>query len=139
MQRIEMVELRSLCCIKLRVNDSPPASRHTVPPRGSQEGGTGLLKGSKAAGQRQSRGRGRDRQGDHHPAWWQGSEGRAGFLTSRQHLIRARGARKNSVHQHWYHDIDGQRSLEERVFRSTMKGQKVNLSKGHPRPTVLIS
>lgn len=142
-----MVELRSLHCIKLRRNVSPPASSYIVPPGRSQGGRTGLLQGSKAAviGNKaeEEAGIGKDTT-THCGAWWQGSKGRARPLPPTQHPHQSSATWPEETgrtlgHQHCDHNINGQRSLEERVFRSTMRGQRVDLSKGHPRPTVLTS
>ena len=146
MQDIETVELRSLHCIKLRMNVSPPASSYVMPPRRSQGGRMGLLQGSKVAviGDKaeEEAGTGKDTT-THRGAWWQGSEGRAS-LPPIQHPHQSSATWPEETgrtlgHQHCDHNISRQRSLEERVFRSTMRGQRVDLSKGHPRPTVLTS
>lgn len=142
-----MVELRSLHCIKLRRNVSPPASGYVVPPGRSQRCRMGFLHGSKAAvkGDKAEEGARADKDTPtHHGAQWQGSEGRAGSFPPTQHPHQsnapwAKETRRTPGHQHCDHNISGQRSLEERVFTSTMRGQRVDLSKGHPVPTVLTS
>ena len=153
MQDIETVELRSLHCIKLRMNVSPPASSYVVPPGRSQRGRMGLLQKSQSKKAKskvavigdkaeEEAGTGKDTT-THRGAWWQGSEGRAS-LPPIQHPHQSSATWPEETgrtlgHQHCDHNISRQRSLEERVFRSTMRGQRVDLSKGHPRPTVLTS
>lgn len=107
-------------------------------PQGGAKG-TAAVTGDKAE---EKAGLGKDNT-THHGACWQGSEGRAGPLPSTQHPHQSSATWLEETgrtlgHHHCEH-ISGQRSLEESVFRSTMRRQRVDISKGHPRPTVLAS
>lgn len=106
-------------------------------PQGGAKG-TAAVTGDKA---KEKAGLGKDTT-THHGARWQGSEGRAGHLPSTHHPQSSatwlEEAGRTLGHHHCEH-ISGQRSLEESVFRSTMRHQRVDISKGHPRPTVLTS
>lgn len=142
-----MVKLRSLHCLKLRRNVSPPASSYVVPQGEAKGAEWGFCRmGRKAAlleDKAEEEARIDKDTTTHYGAWWQGSEGRVGPLPPTQHPHQNSATwpeetRRILAHQRCDH-ITGQRSLEERVFRRTVRGQRMDLSKGHPRPTVLTS